>query len=956
MTAKSDGDSPSKQTLAGASASSIANANSSSSSTKPSAPPKPEEVINVNVGILGHVDSGKTSLVKTLSTLLSTAALDKSKQSRQRGMTLDLGFSCFFMDLPDRLREQLEEQQNSRNATLTKIAATKTATATTSQLKYLQMTLVDCPGHASLIRTIIGGAQIIDVVLLVVDAYKGWQAQTTECLVLAELTAPHLVIALNKIDMFPKAERRERLEEAKARVRERLRQSKKFSDPDSVPMIGVSACCGVGGGEKVVVAAGGGGGADEGAGTTNAATTAVTNSTANTSTSGTSTVHDLVKQQTINVDKLIDLLKQTMPAPRRHLAFESNNNNNNTNSTSNNGNFYFAIDHCFPIKGMGTVLTGTCLNGSIRVNDAIEFPALGNLQRKIKSMQMFKRKTNSIRQGDRAGICVSNFDATSLERGVCASPGSVKWVSGAIALVKKIVPHYKGAFLKNKSKYHVSVGHSTVMATVSFWGARELWSETQKLKNSSNNGNSNDNGDTSIQVKEAVPAAAAATACLGGDADHAGLPYLEFDWKKDYLLQDGLLESLPNENTTDGTQNNNSNNAMDGTNGGNNNNHNHNNNKTSSKGGEQQEALLHWAIIDFKTPVYCPLQSLVIGSRLDAAVEGKNHRQQGSKNSSKNYKNSAKNSSSNNNASTSDPENGDDPGNENASSCRLAFCGRLIERVDPKEDAKRIRWYTPKEKRGVVARLGDPHKRQDDGKTVRYEVYGGDLFKKETLLRPFLGLKLVTHPGGDVGELRSGFGTSGKFRVNFPAGTTAREGDVLRLPFRRFVNDPEKKMRQDDIALPRARPGSRIDHPSQSSSSGGGKKKKVESTGLVDKVKGDPLVAAAAAAAQTPPPNGGGNDKKKSSLKYPTAIISGLFTPDVDIRQMIGRKIWIPSTREEGTISGPFGKAGKCKVSFFIDNRNNKNDSSSSPSSSANCNLKGISEHAVGAKAELLRP
>jgi hypothetical protein len=49
-------------------------------------PPKPEEVININVGILGHVDSGKTSLVKTLSTLLSTAALDKSKQSRQRGM------------------------------------------------------------------------------------------------------------------------------------------------------------------------------------------------------------------------------------------------------------------------------------------------------------------------------------------------------------------------------------------------------------------------------------------------------------------------------------------------------------------------------------------------------------------------------------------------------------------------------------------------------------------------------------------------------------------------------------------------------------------------------------------------------------------------------------------------------------------------------------------------------
>ena len=55
------------------------------SPAKKTSPPKPEEVINVNVGILGHVDSGKTSLVKTLSTLLSTAALDKSKQSRQRG-------------------------------------------------------------------------------------------------------------------------------------------------------------------------------------------------------------------------------------------------------------------------------------------------------------------------------------------------------------------------------------------------------------------------------------------------------------------------------------------------------------------------------------------------------------------------------------------------------------------------------------------------------------------------------------------------------------------------------------------------------------------------------------------------------------------------------------------------------------------------------------------------------
>lgn len=40
------------------------------------------EVLNINVGVLGHVDSGKTSLVKALSTVLSTAALDKNPQVR----------------------------------------------------------------------------------------------------------------------------------------------------------------------------------------------------------------------------------------------------------------------------------------------------------------------------------------------------------------------------------------------------------------------------------------------------------------------------------------------------------------------------------------------------------------------------------------------------------------------------------------------------------------------------------------------------------------------------------------------------------------------------------------------------------------------------------------------------------------------------------------------------------
>lgn len=54
-----------------------------------------QKVLNINVGVLGHVDSGKTSLVAALSDVLSVAALDKHPQSQERGITLDIGLSAF---------------------------------------------------------------------------------------------------------------------------------------------------------------------------------------------------------------------------------------------------------------------------------------------------------------------------------------------------------------------------------------------------------------------------------------------------------------------------------------------------------------------------------------------------------------------------------------------------------------------------------------------------------------------------------------------------------------------------------------------------------------------------------------------------------------------------------------------------------------------------------------------
>ena len=130
--------------------------------------------------MLGHIDSGKTSLCKALSTITSTASLDKSPQSKERGITLDLGFSAFVVEVPEWLREKEPEKLDG--------------------VDFIQFTLVDCPGHASLMKTVIGGASIIDMMMLVVDCQKLIQTQTFECIVLGEILMDKLIVACNKID------------------------------------------------------------------------------------------------------------------------------------------------------------------------------------------------------------------------------------------------------------------------------------------------------------------------------------------------------------------------------------------------------------------------------------------------------------------------------------------------------------------------------------------------------------------------------------------------------------------------------------------------------------------------------------------------------------------------------------------------------------------------------------
>merc|ERR1719392_262765 len=100
-------------------------------------------------------------------------------------------------------------------------------------------------------------------------------------------------------------------------------------------------------------------------------------------------------------------------------------------------------------------MTGTVLNGGVGINDNIEIPVI-QVTKKVKSMQMFRKPVTAASQGDRVGICVTQFDSSKLERGIVCSPGYLPTLYGAIILVHKI-PYFKGN-CQNKSKFHITIG------------------------------------------------------------------------------------------------------------------------------------------------------------------------------------------------------------------------------------------------------------------------------------------------------------------------------------------------------------------------------------------------------------------------------------------------------------------------------------------------------------------
>ena len=258
---------------------------------------------NVIIGTAGHIDHGKTTLIKALT----GRETDTLEEEKRRGISINLGFTYF--DLPSNKRAGI----------------------------------VDVPGHEKFIKNMLAGAAGIDIVLFVVAGDEGVMPQTIEHLdILSFLNVKKGIIVLTKCDVVDN----EFIELVKDDIREKTKgtflDNAEIVEVDSISRNGID-----------------------------------------------------------NLVKKIDDMSENSPARLN-------------------------IDRVFSVKGFGTVVTGTLLEGKISIDDdLVIYP--NNLKTKIRSIQVHGQSVETAYAGQRTAINISNIKVEELKRGdVLAAPNSLE--------------------------------------------------------------------------------------------------------------------------------------------------------------------------------------------------------------------------------------------------------------------------------------------------------------------------------------------------------------------------------------------------------------------------------------------------------------------------------------------------------------------------------------------------
>ncbi len=301
------------------------------------------------IGTAGHIDHGKTTLVKALTGVDA----DRLPEEKARGITVDLGY-----------------------------AYTPTADGRT-------LGFVDVPGHEKLIHNMLAGATGIDFLLLVVAADDGPMPQTREHLAIADLLGIRRgAVALTKCDAVSP----ERQAAAGAEVRALLAGSA-LAD---APVFPVAAREGIG-----------------------------------------------------------------IPELRAHLEAASGENL----QAREQGRFRLAIDRCFTLSGIGTVVTGTVFSGSVRVGDTLTVSPPG-LSARVRSLHAQDRPADSGHAGQRVALNLAgDFPREAIKRGMWALDPRQHLPLDRFAATLRL-SREEGAALKHWTPVHVHLGAEDITGRV----------------------------------------------------------------------------------------------------------------------------------------------------------------------------------------------------------------------------------------------------------------------------------------------------------------------------------------------------------------------------------------------------------------------------------------------------------------------------------------------------------
>lgn len=262
---------------------------------------------HIVIGTAGHVDHGKTTLVKALTGIET----DTTKEEKKRGLTINLGFA--YLDLPNGRR----------------------------------VGIVDVPGHEKFIKNMVAGLPGINMILLVIDANEGVMPQTIEHLdILTLLGITEYLIVITKIDTVD-ADLREL-------VREDIREQLAGTPAADADIIETDAMTGKG-------------------------------------------IPELIQK----IQKMTDKIPEV----------------------DDHGDARMNIDRVFSVKGFGTVVTGTLLDGSVSVGDDLYlYP--GDKKIRVRNIQVHEQNVPKAEPSQRTAMNLANIASDALKRGdiLCASP------------------------------------------------------------------------------------------------------------------------------------------------------------------------------------------------------------------------------------------------------------------------------------------------------------------------------------------------------------------------------------------------------------------------------------------------------------------------------------------------------------------------------------------------------